>query len=109
MLALVSWIRPVARFFQMPVSTSSRRVRSDESMPRPTLKLSPTATVGTSPQLSEGAASAEAPNTVSEPNQVANSADDPRRSGRLRPASIKSLEFRTLRDARNPTRIVRIR
>ena len=41
----------------------------------------------------------DAPKTVSEPNQVANSADELKSMGRLRPASMKSLEVFTLRDA----------
>jgi hypothetical protein len=50
--------------------------------------------------------SEEAPKTVSDPNQVANSADELSTKGKLRPASIKSPEVFTLRAAQYPIKTV---
>jgi hypothetical protein len=52
---------------------------------------------------------ADAPKTVSDPNHVAKSADALRKSGRLLPASMKSPDVFTRRDAHTPIRIVIIR
>jgi hypothetical protein len=41
----------------------------------------------------------EAPKTVSDPNQVANKADELKKSGRLLPANMKSPEFFTRLEA----------
>jgi hypothetical protein len=50
--------------------------------------------------------SEDAPNTVSDPNHVAKRADELRRMGRLRPASMKSPDVFTLLEAQYPIRMV---
>jgi hypothetical protein len=53
--------------------------------------------------------SEEAPNTVSEPNHVANNAAELNVNGRLRPANIKSPEVFTLFEAQKPITTVNAR